>query len=118
MKEFRFGMLTTIEGSGSLVAHPLTIQEAEFDGELWNPAAEAWFPDGPEDPNVGVLKFTASGGEYWDTPVVASRPSSASSSRRCLASRSRATVARLSCSATSTSSIGPIPAVRGRATFA
>ena len=36
--------------------------------ELWNPAAEAWFPDGPEDPNVGVLKFTASGGEYWDTP--------------------------------------------------
>lgn len=68
VKEFRFGMLTTIEGSGSLVAHPLTIQEADFDGELWNPAAEAWFPDGPEDPNVGVLKFTASGGEYWDTP--------------------------------------------------
>ncbi len=117
VKDFRFAMLTTIEGSGSLVAHPLTIQEAEFDGdlwfliqkdsttvrnlasdaragvslssndswvslsgtagvvdapqklrELWNPAAEAWFPDGPEDPNVGVLKFTASGGEYWDTP--------------------------------------------------
>lgn len=68
VKEFRFGMLTTIEGSGSLVAHPLTIQEAEFDGDLWNPAAEAWFRDGPEDPNVGVLKFTASGGEYWDTP--------------------------------------------------
>lgn len=121
IKEFRFAMLTTVEGSGggsgSLVAHPLTIQEAEFDGdlwfliqnnsttvqnlradaragvslssndswvslsgtagvvdapeklrELWNPAAEAWFPDGPEDPNVGVLKFTATGGEYWDTP--------------------------------------------------
>ncbi|WP_424464171.1 pyridoxamine 5'-phosphate oxidase family protein [Pseudoclavibacter helvolus] len=117
VKEFRFGMLTTIEASGSLVAHPLTIQEAEFDGdlwfliqndsttvrnltgdpragvalssndswvslsgtagivdapeklrELWNPAAEAWFPNGPEDPNVGVLKFTATGGQYWDTP--------------------------------------------------
>ncbi|MBS3178215.1 MULTISPECIES: pyridoxamine 5'-phosphate oxidase family protein [unclassified Pseudoclavibacter] len=117
VKDFRFAMLTTIEGSGSLVAHPLTIQEAEFDGdlwfliqkdsttvrnlgadsragvslssndswvslsgtaglvnapeklrELWNPAAEAWFPNGPEDPNVGVLKFSASGAEYWDSP--------------------------------------------------
>lgn len=117
IKEFRFAMLTTRHADGRLVARPLTIQEAEFDGdlwflvstrfgpapelavdsqanvslssndswvsisgtaqlvadrgkieELWNPVVEAWFPEGPDDPSVGVLKFTAESAEYWDSP--------------------------------------------------
>src|SRR5690606_11282784 len=36
--------------------------------ELWNPMVEAWFPEGPDDPSVGVLKFTAESAEYWDSP--------------------------------------------------
>ena len=36
--------------------------------ELWNPAVEAWFPDGPEDPNVTLLKVDTVSGEYWDSP--------------------------------------------------
>ena len=117
IEDFRVAMLTTQKADGSLVSHPLTVQEAEFDGdlwflvskisspvgdlatnshanvsfssdaswvslsgtaglvedrdmidELWNPVVEAWFPDGPDDPAVGVLKFTAHSAEYWDSP--------------------------------------------------
>ena len=35
LKKFRFAMLTTREPDGTLTAHPLTVQEAEFDGDLW-----------------------------------------------------------------------------------
>jgi general stress protein 26 len=117
IKDFRFAMFTTRNAEDRLVAHPLTVQEAEFDGdlwflvskgatfvidlraddrvgvslssndswvslsgraqlvedrakidELWNPMVEAWFPTGPEDPDVGLLKFTAESAEYWDSP--------------------------------------------------
>lgn len=117
IKKFRFAMLTTKHADGKLVAHPLTIQEAEFDGdlwflvskssspvkdlaadaeanvsmssddawlslsgtawlsddrekikELWNPSVEAWFPQGPEDPDIGILRFAAESAQYWDTP--------------------------------------------------
>ena len=36
--------------------------------ELWNSAVEAWFPDGPDDPNVVLVKVHADGAEYWDSP--------------------------------------------------
>ncbi|MEJ6555533.1 pyridoxamine 5'-phosphate oxidase family protein [Microbacterium esteraromaticum] len=117
IKNFRFAMLTTRKGDGKLVARPFTVQEAEFDGdlwfliskssspaeelaadadvnvsmssndawvslsgtawlvddrskidELWNPMVEAWFPDGPDDPDVGLVRFTAESAEYWDSP--------------------------------------------------
>jgi general stress protein 26 len=117
IRDFRFAMVTTVNTLGELVARPMTVQEAEFDGDLWfiaardsheiaeldvnpvagvsfasndtwvsltgtakqvddparlaeywNPWVEAWFPDGPEDPNVTLVKFTASGAEYWDSP--------------------------------------------------
>ena len=117
VEEFRFAMLTTIGAGGKLVARPMTVQEVEFDGdlwfivardshsvnelmsnptagvsfasnetwvslsgtaemiddsrklsELWNPGVEAWFPEGPDDSNIVLIKFTADGAEYWDTP--------------------------------------------------
>lgn len=117
LADFRFAMLTTVDADGKLVAHPLTVQEREFDGdlwfivgkdasavqqlhandtagvtlssdsswvslagtaslvedqakleELWNGAVDAWFPDGPSDPRVGLLKFSADSAEYWDSP--------------------------------------------------
>ncbi|TFD07909.1 pyridoxamine 5'-phosphate oxidase [Cryobacterium sp. TMT1-2-2] len=117
VKEFRFAMLTTTSPGGKLVARPMTVQEVEFDGdlwfiatrdshtvteigsdpvvgvsfasndtwvslsgtaemiddsqkveELWNQWVEAWFPEVPEDPNIVLIKFTADGAEYWDTP--------------------------------------------------
>jgi general stress protein 26 len=36
--------------------------------QLWNSAAEAWFPGGPDDPNVVLLRVHADGAEYWDSP--------------------------------------------------
>lgn len=35
LKKFRFAMLTTMTADGKHVAHPLTVQEREFDGDLW-----------------------------------------------------------------------------------
>ena len=35
---------------------------------LWNSDAEAYFPHGPSDPNIILLKFTPDVGEYWDAP--------------------------------------------------
>ena len=36
--------------------------------ELWNAAVEAWFPGGPDDPNVILLRVDGESAEYWDTP--------------------------------------------------
>jgi general stress protein 26 len=35
---------------------------------LWNPTYRAWFPDGPDHPDVGVLAVTIDRVEYWDVP--------------------------------------------------
>lgn len=36
--------------------------------ELWNPFMKSWFPEGKEDPNIGILKVTVEQAEYWDSP--------------------------------------------------
>lgn len=36
--------------------------------ELWNPTLNAWFPEGLDDPNLGLLKVKVEKAEYWDTP--------------------------------------------------
>lgn len=46
----------------ALVVH----DEPELE-RLWNPVARAWF-SGPDDPDLGVLHFDISDGEYWDGP--------------------------------------------------
>lgn len=35
MKSTRIAMLTTVDGDGALHSHPMTVQEAEFDGDCW-----------------------------------------------------------------------------------
>jgi general stress protein 26 len=34
--------------------------------ELWHKLHEAWFPDGPDDPNVCLIAFRPEHAEYWD----------------------------------------------------
>jgi general stress protein 26 len=36
--------------------------------ELWNPAYQAWFPQGLDDPELSLLKIHVDGAEYWDAP--------------------------------------------------
>ena len=117
LKGERFAFLTTRSPDGTLTSRPMTLQEVEFDGdlwffaerdsnpvhhiaaspevnvgvgsggswvsltgdavvvddpakkrELWNSAVEAWFPDGPDDDGVVLIKVEAGSAEYWDTP--------------------------------------------------
>ncbi len=117
LRDERIGMLTTTAPDGTLTSRPMTLQEVEFDGdlwffaergshpvqhvlaapqvnvgvgsggtwvsltghasvvddvakkkELWNSGVEAWFPQGPEDASVVLLRVEGDSAEYWDSP--------------------------------------------------
>jgi general stress protein 26 len=36
--------------------------------ELWNQTVEAWFPDGPDTPEVCLLHIHSDSAEYWTSP--------------------------------------------------
>lgn len=36
--------------------------------ELWSPVFKAFFPDGLEDPELGLLRVDVESAEYWDSP--------------------------------------------------
>ncbi|GAA3383581.1 pyridoxamine 5'-phosphate oxidase family protein [Cryptosporangium minutisporangium] len=59
-------------GSGatwvSLTGQATVVDDAAKKKELWNAAVEAWFPDGPDDPGVVLIKIAGESAEYWDTP--------------------------------------------------
>ncbi len=59
-------------GSGgtwvSLTGHALVVTDPAKKRELWNSGAEAWLPQGPEDPSVILVKVDADSAEYWDAP--------------------------------------------------
>ena len=33
---------------------------------LWSTATDAWFPEGPDGPDVGLLEVSIEGAEFWD----------------------------------------------------
>jgi general stress protein 26 len=35
---------------------------------LWTAFAKPWFPEGPDSPNLGLLKFVPDAADYWDGP--------------------------------------------------
>ena len=52
----------------SLSGRAQIVRDREKIKELWDPSLKAWFPEGPEDPNVVLLKVNVEKGEYWDSP--------------------------------------------------
>ncbi|CAA9323661.1 MAG: Pyridoxamine 5'-phosphate oxidase-related, FMN-binding [uncultured Friedmanniella sp.] len=52
----------SIDGEAYVVDDPAKAKS------LWNSWVEAWLPQGPEDPNVVLIKVEGHTGEYWDTP--------------------------------------------------
>ena len=36
--------------------------------ELWKPVLKAWFPEGPDQPDVALLHVKITKAEYWDGP--------------------------------------------------
>jgi len=37
--------------------------------EHWAEPVRAWFPDGPDDPNIAVIRVDVDRAEYWDSPA-------------------------------------------------
>jgi len=52
----------SISGTAELVSDKQKIKE------LWKPALKPWFPDGPDQPDVALLKVRMTKAEYWDGP--------------------------------------------------
>ena len=52
----------SISGDAELVHDKQKIKE------LWKPVLKAWFPDGPDQADVALLKVWVKKAEYWDTP--------------------------------------------------
>jgi general stress protein 26 len=59
-------------GSGgswvSLTGRAVVVSDRNKKQQLWNSAVEAWFPDGPDDDTVVLLKVEGDSAEYWDSP--------------------------------------------------
>ncbi len=59
-------------GSGSswvsLTGRASVVEDAGKKRELWNAGVDAWFPDGPDDGAVVLLRVEADSAEYWNTP--------------------------------------------------
>jgi general stress protein 26 len=36
--------------------------------ELWSEGLRTWFPKGPDDPDIALIRVHPTGGEYWDGP--------------------------------------------------
>ena len=63
--------LVTLSSSDVWVSLSGTAEVVEDDAkaqELWNTFVESWFPQGPLDESVVLVKFTGETAEYWDTP--------------------------------------------------
>lgn len=44
------------------------VQDRQKIKELWKPVLKAWFPDGPDQPDIALLKVKVKKAEYWDGP--------------------------------------------------
>jgi len=59
-------------GSGatwvSLTGRAVVVEDSAKKHELWNSGVAAWFPDGPDDAAIVLIKVEGSSAEYWNTP--------------------------------------------------
>lgn len=53
------GGYLSIAGTATVTEDPSVVDE------LWSPFAEAWFPEGREDPSIRLLTVTGRSVEYW-----------------------------------------------------
>lgn len=52
----------SVAGTAEVVADRRLIHE------MWNQAVEAWFPDGPDTPEVVLLRIGSDSAGYWTSP--------------------------------------------------
>jgi general stress protein 26 len=51
-----------VYGTGSVERNPAKAKE------LWNVHAQGWFPGGPDDPSLTLIRVEVANAEYWDGP--------------------------------------------------
>lgn len=56
------GLHVSLSGQGSVTRDRKTIED------LWNPGAQAFFPNGPSDPDVVAIRVAPTKAEVWDGP--------------------------------------------------
>lgn len=54
------GKYVTVKGKGTVYRDEAKIHD------LWNPLYKAWFPEGENDPAIGVLRVDVSEAQYWE----------------------------------------------------
>jgi general stress protein 26 len=52
----------------SITGRAEIVDDVEKLKEYWSTFAEAWIPEGPEDPNAILIHVDAETAEYWDNP--------------------------------------------------
>ena len=52
----------SLSGSAALVRDPAMVKT------LWTEAMRVWFPKGPDDPSITLIKVAVESAEYWDAP--------------------------------------------------
>lgn len=52
----------------SVAGHGTLVGDRRKAEKLWNSMVAAWFPDGLDSPDVGLLLVESDSAEYWDTP--------------------------------------------------
>jgi general stress protein 26 len=45
------------------------VRDREKIRQLWKPPHKVFFPEGPDDPNLALLRVTAYDAEYWTGPI-------------------------------------------------
>ncbi|WP_173923680.1 pyridoxamine 5'-phosphate oxidase family protein [Agromyces sp. Marseille-P2726] len=53
------------QGYLSIAGRASVVRDDALIDDLWGPTAEAWFPQGREDPRIAVLEVAGDGAEYW-----------------------------------------------------
>lgn len=59
----------TVQGSlkfASVSGRAHIMRDRALIKQLWREGWKLWFPDGPDDPSLCLIKFDADEGEYWD----------------------------------------------------
>lgn len=59
------------ERQSYVVVHGIGVVHHDRDmiDDLWTPAMEAWFPKGPNDPDLTLVHVLATQAEYWEAPA-------------------------------------------------
>jgi general stress protein 26 len=55
----------------SITAHAEVLHDADKAREFWKSTDKVWWPGGPEDPNLRVLRVEPQRAELWDGPASA-----------------------------------------------